>query len=79
MDWDNIDKDDVDECRKFFDRERLPYFDVEAVWGKDEIDWSYNASVPFATFDIMEEGRIYCRGIVIDMKDIETLKAGGVL
>lgn len=48
-------------------------FTVEAKWdeGRDEdgniIAWTYETSVPHETFDIMDDGEIYCRGIVIKL------------
>lgn len=48
-------------------------FTVEAKWdeGRDEdgniIAWTYETSVPHETFDIMEDGQIYCKGIVIEL------------
>lgn len=53
--------------------ERSDILSVEAKWdeGRDEdgniIAWTYETSVPHETFDIMEDGEIYCRGIVIKL------------
>lgn len=47
---------------------------VEAIWDGDEgYSWTYKTAVPHANFDIMEEGDKYCRGIVIDVKDLPKL------
>jgi len=32
--------------------------------------WTYETDLPHSTFDIMEDGETYCRGIVIDLKDL---------
>jgi hypothetical protein len=46
---------------------------VLAKWCEDKdeqgrvISWSYETSVPHETFDIMENGEIYCRGIVFSI------------
>jgi hypothetical protein len=32
--------------------------------------WSYETTIPHATFDIMEDGDVYCRGIVFRVSDI---------
>ena len=43
---------------------------ITAKWCEDEdengniITWSYETSVPHETFDILEDGELYCRGIV---------------
>lgn len=50
---------------------RSDVFSVEAKWdeGRDEygniIAWTYETSVQHETFDIIDNGQIYCRGIVI--------------
>lgn len=42
-------------------------FLIEALWDQDGVAWSYKTELPHATFDIMEDGEVYCRGIVIDL------------
>lgn len=43
---------------------------IEAKWCEDKtedrktISWSYETSVPHEEFDIMEDGEVYCRGII---------------
>lgn len=32
--------------------------------------WAYKTSIPHETFQIMEEGEVYCRGIVFSVKDL---------
>lgn len=43
---------------------------VKAIWGEDNISWQFRTDIPHSTFDIMEDGEIFCRGIVFDYKDI---------
>jgi hypothetical protein len=31
--------------------------------------WSYETTLPHSTFDIMEDGEVFCRGVVVDLKD----------
>jgi hypothetical protein len=47
------------------------YQTIEAVWGDKDIgtSWSYRTSIPHETFDIMEDGDLYCRGIVFRLVD----------
>jgi hypothetical protein len=50
---------------------------IEAVWGekvadvatgkKVPVSWTYKTDIPHATFDIMEDGALYCRGIIFDL------------
>jgi hypothetical protein len=35
----------------------------------DSEGWTYETTIPHATFDIMEDGRRYCRGIVFSLAD----------
>lgn len=44
---------------------------VEAVWhdGENDYSWTFKTSIPHATFDIMEDGKKFCRGIVFRLAD----------
>lgn len=59
-----------------FDRSTLVpptrcHFKVEPIWSdQDDASWTYRTDVPHATFDIMEDGEVYCRGIVINVADL---------
>lgn len=46
---------------------------VEAVWAPKEIDatWLIRTHLPHATFDIMEDGELFCRGLVLDVADLK--------
>jgi len=58
------------ELKDFFAREPLAR-KVEALWASEEdTSWTYRTDIPHATFDIMEDGIVYCRGIVIDVADL---------
>lgn len=45
---------------------------IETVWCDKEldIDWTYKTDIPHETFDILEDDRIYCRGIVFYLSDL---------
>ena len=44
---------------------------IEALWtAEDGYSWTYRTDVPHATFEIVEDGEPYCRGIVIDVADL---------
>jgi hypothetical protein len=49
---------------------------IEAVWCDDEIgsSWSYKTDIPHVTFDVMEDGELYCRGIVFRLADVQSAK-----
>lgn len=40
---------------------------IEAIWDRDGVSWQYETSIPHATFDIMEDGEVYCRGLVLEL------------
>ncbi len=44
---------------------------VDALWLKeDDYSWTFRTGIPHATFEIVEGGEPYCRGIVIDVADL---------
>lgn len=45
---------------------------IEAIWSPDmlECSWLIDSEIPHANFDIMEEGELFCRGIVFHVGDV---------
>jgi hypothetical protein len=45
---------------------------IEAVWCEKNTDfaWTYKTDMPHVTFEVMEDGEPFCRGIVFDIKDL---------
>lgn len=43
---------------------------VEAKWGAEGYSWVYETAIPHSTFDILEDGEKYCRGIVFALADV---------
>jgi hypothetical protein len=43
---------------------------IRAVWGKGDTSWSYETDIPHSTFDVLEDGEVYCRGIVFALADL---------
>lgn len=41
---------------------------IKATFGKD--GWSYETAIPHATFDVLEGGDTFCRGIVFSVEDL---------
>lgn len=65
---DSIEDDAV--LRDYFVREPLAQ-NVEALWAaEDGYSWTYSTAIPHATFEIVEDGAPYCRGIVISIADL---------
>lgn len=71
-----IEDDDIEILKKYdlldeaIRRHRNAAAKVNAFWCRGEYSWDYDCSVPHATFDVMEEGEKYCRGVVIDLKEL---------
>ncbi len=59
---------DCDNC-PYFIREQKKGVKIDALWNSDGYSWTYAASVPYATFRILEDGDKYCRGIVFSFDD----------
>ncbi|RKP44660.1 hypothetical protein [Pararobbsia silviterrae] len=43
---------------------------VEAVWSEGEYSWVYRTDIPHATFEVLEDGEKYCRGIVFHLDHV---------
>lgn len=62
------------------DSDRCPHFEhmkksaqkIVAVWDEDGISWQYRTAIPHVTFDVMEDGEVYCRGIVFALSHVAT-------
>lgn len=44
---------------------------IKAIWGQGDYSWQYETTIPHATFEIMEDGKGYCRGIVFSINDLK--------
>lgn len=73
--WDADDAQSFDAAREYFRRYALLKVTVNAEWSPsdEEMSWRYVTNLPHATFDAMEDGEVYCRGIVIAVADIAAL------
>lgn len=72
-DIDNMRDDDTisnDELNRFFYRQGRSKT-IEAIWGEPAgYSWSYKTDIPHATFEVMDGGGPYCRGIVFALADL---------
>jgi hypothetical protein len=67
-----VNKCDEDDC-PYFDQIKKQALTIEATWNTEnesEIAWTYKTKIPHSTFEIMEDGVIYCRGIVFSLSDL---------
>lgn len=46
---------------------------ITAVWCQDGYSWTYRTDIQHATFDILEDGEKFCRGIVFNVADLPIL------
>ena len=45
---------------------------IESLWCKEPgLSWSYKTDIPHACFNVMEDGEIYCRGIVFSLSSLD--------
>ena len=70
--WEEVDHEDIDEARKYFEREREAKWSIESLWCKEPgISWTFETDIPHETFNIMEDGEVFCRGIVFSLNDLQ--------
>jgi hypothetical protein len=43
---------------------------LKAIWDADGYSWIFEAPFPHETFEIMDDGEKYCRGIVFALADV---------
>ena len=63
------DGQDDDRLEEYFQRKRAAR-KIDAIWCRDGYSWIYETDIPHATFDIVEDGEKYCRGIVFSLAEL---------
>ena len=62
-----------EECPHFLHAKESATYEgntLEALWCAEELySWTYTTAIPHATFDVLEEGVPWCRGIVFRLAD----------
>lgn len=43
---------------------------IEAVWGAGGVSWAFKTDIPHETFNIYEDGELFCVGIVFSVEDL---------
>ena len=43
---------------------------IESIWDTEGYSWVYKTDIPHETFDILEDGEKYCRGIVFRLDEV---------
>lgn len=68
--FEDIDRDDQEELRRYFKRENGGV-EIEALWASEPgYSWIIKTSIPHETFEIVEDGDSYCRGVVFALADL---------
>lgn len=62
-------KCDNEDC-PYFIEDRVHAIRITAIWDSEGYSWIYKTAIPHETFEILEDGGKYCRGIVFSMEDI---------
>ena len=72
-----LEEPNYDELSKIFYQKGLPIslkmLPIKGEWCQKELNcsWLITTDIPHATFDIYDDGELYCRGIVLELSDIE--------
>ena len=66
--------DSASECeesaQEYFER-KAKARTITALWAKEPgYSWTYKTDIPHETFEIVEDGEPYCRGIIFNIGDI---------
>ncbi len=72
-DWDSA-SESKESARRYMQRE--PHAKtIEALWcAEPGYSWTYKTDIPHETFEIVEDGEPYCRGIVFSIQDLTNQK-----
>jgi hypothetical protein len=69
-DFEQIESSDKDALRDYFQREGGGKT-IEAQWDNGRYpSWVYKTDIPHECFDVLEDGELYCRGIVFALADV---------
>lgn len=61
---------EIDKC-PYFEETKIDASKIKAIWDAEGYSWTYETDIPHETFDIMEDGEKYCRGIVFSIDDVK--------
>ena len=63
-------KCDSDEC-PYFEKTKATASKIKAIWDSEGYSWVYETNFLHETFDVLEDGEKYCRGIVFSIYDVK--------
>jgi hypothetical protein len=61
---------DDDEC-PYYARSKESAKTIDVIWGEEGYSWIFKTDISHATFDILEDGEKFCRGIVFDIRSLK--------
>ncbi len=68
--FDSLDKNNETELRAYFRREKR--HSIKALWcAEPGYAWTYETTIPHATFDLLEDGDTWCRGFIFSLVDLQ--------
>ena len=74
-DWETFaeNEDDEDAFAAYFAKKAAGFQTIEARWSPADTNlaWDFKTEIPHATFDVMEDGEAWCRGIVFRLADVK--------
>lgn len=62
-------QDGGEDC-PYYKRDREKATRIYALWGETPCPWTFKTEIPHETFDIFDEGELFCRGIVFALADV---------
>lgn len=71
--WESVDRESEEDSRSYHDMVRAGFSEVEVEWAPDDepLSWRFKTAIPHATFNVMEDGDVFCRGIVFALADVK--------
>lgn len=58
-----------DDCQQYFEDKKNSK-PIKINWCKDGLTWSFETEINHGTFDIIEDGEVFCRAIVFDISEL---------
>jgi hypothetical protein len=79
-DWETFAENENEESayEAYFAKKTAGIQEIEAVWSPGEVpgtSWIFKTAIPHHTFDVMEDGEVFCRGIVFALADVKGAEA----
>lgn len=74
--WEPVSEEDYESYLQVLDdvgmADHLKMYEIYAEWSPEdpECSWLITTEIPNATFDILEDGELYCRGIVFSLNEL---------